>query len=805
MTSSNQQERDIVNIAADKESALKQTIFKYLSYWYWFAIALLIAYTCAYLYLRYTTPVYSSSAKVLIKNEKSGGVSQQDILSDLNLFNTKTNVGDELEILKTGYVMREVVRELELNVSYFSVGNIKSLEYYKTAPFYARIFFITEATPGKQYHIKFDDNGFELTDAGGIKKKYGYADTVRAEQLVFMIEKRQARISPEDEYLLNIGSVESTADGLAGSLTAAFINKTSNVISISINTTIPKKGVDILNKLYEVYNRLNKQDKNLIADSTISFINNRLAIVASELAGVEKSVEDFKRSNNLSVDMSQQAGIILSNISELERQLIQQEVQINVVESIQAHVKSNAYRVVPGALVITDPSYLALVDKYNGLVLERDAQLETSREDNPLIKNYNQQIDNVRSDLLTSLSNIRHGMQIAKDELTRKNNQLAAQLNAGPSKERAFNDIARQQEVKQQLYLYLLQKREETAVSKSGIVSNSRLIEPAKSGGPISPDRNNIFMIAVIAGLGIPFAFIYLYGFLSNRVTERSDITNITNAPIIGELGHNQTHENIIVKSGARSSLAEQFRAIRTNLQFILKGKEKQVIMLTSSMSGEGKSFLSLNLAAFLAISGKKTVIVELDLRRPKIAALLNLKNNTGFTNYMISDIALDALPVQTDIHPNLYIVSSGPVPPNPAELLLQEKSAAFFSYLKTNFDFIILDTPPIGLVTDAALIGKFVDACIYVVRQNFTLKQQVHIINDLVINEKIPNIAILVNDVSMSRHNIYGSGYGYGFGYGYGYGHGYKTRSNNYYAENQKKSFFGGLKKGRGGKSDKD
>ena len=301
--------------------------------------------------------------------------------------------------------MKEVVKELELNVSYYSVGKIKNLEYYKTAPFYARILQQTPGTPSQQFIIQFREGGFHVKGSG-IDANYLFADTVKGYSLAFMIEKKGIGANPGDEFILNIGSIDATANAFAGGITAEFINKQSNVIRISTNSTIPRKGVDVLNKVFEIYNRLSKNDKNQIADSTINFINERLEIVSVELAGVEKNVEDFKQRNKLSVDMGQQAGIVLSNISEIEKQLIQQEVQLNVVSSIENHVKSNTNRVVPGSMGITDPGYSSLVEKYNGLVLERDNQLQTSRADNPLVKNYDLQIENVRKDLLTSLANI---------------------------------------------------------------------------------------------------------------------------------------------------------------------------------------------------------------------------------------------------------------------------------------------------------------------------------------------------------------------------------------------------------------
>ena len=507
--------------------------------------------------------------------------------------------------------------------------------------------------------------------------------------------------------------------------------------------------------------------------------------MADELKDVETNVEQFKKINNISTDIRTQSGLLLENVSDLEKLITEQEVKTNVVGSIEQHLNSNVFRIVPGALVIQDPTYLSMVEKYNMLVLERDNQLQTTKEDNPFIKSLNQQILNLKADLLISLSNIKRGMRIARNELSQKKNRFLGEISLVPSKERAFIEISRQQNVKQQLYLYLLQKREETAISKSGTLANSRLIDPpVSSRAPFSPNRRLIYIIALIIGVLIPAGLIYIKDLLNNKITSKDDITRITKVPIFGELGHNNTGETIIARQDARTVLAEQFRLMRTNLHFLLKGNTHQIILLTSSMSGEGKSFLSINLALSLAISGKKVVLLELDLRRPKISNALGVISNKGFTNYVVADMPMSSLLQPTTLDPNLFVISAGAIPPNPAELILMDKTTSLFDYLRKEFDFIIVDTAPVGLVTDALLLSKYADANIYVVRQNYTLKEHINIINDLAVNAKMTNMSILINDVKSK------GSYGYGYGYGYG-GKGYYTD------QPEKKPFFKRWKKG--------
>jgi len=763
----------------DSELDLKKVVYIFLQNWVWFVVVVSICFLTAFLYLRYTTPVYKINSKILIKDDNnSTSGDPQDLLSQLDIFNTNNNVNNEKEVLQTHYLLRKVVDEMQLNISYFAVGNIKSTELYKKSPFQIKLTFLRDSVPTQFFNISFSQNRSTFTvQNDSINRTYHLYDTVKTPDASFVLQEPIAEESKDEKYQVVISTPDETAEKYLKRLNFEISDKQASVIKISLEEAVPSKGEDILNKLYEVYTRMNEEDKNKIADSTINFIDERLAVVSAELSGVEKDIERFKVKNQLSTDMTEQANLALNNASDIQKQIIQQEVQINIVKSIEDHLNSNEPRVVPNAASIVDPTYISTVQEYNSLVLERDRQLQTTKADNPIITNLDNQIDGIKKNLLISLANIKKEMQIAKDQLVNKNDQLLSQIKTGPEKERVFLDISRQQDVKQQLYLYLLQKREETAISKSGTLSNSRLIEPGKSyEQPFKPQKPLIYLVAFCVGILLPTGGIYFKNLLNNTITNSTEIAKETNTPILGEIGHNVTGKNVVAEQNSRTALAEQFRALRTNLQFLLKGKEQQVVMITSSTSGEGKSFLTINLGSTLAISNKKVVVLELDLRKPKISKELGISNDKGFTDYLISKYKKEEIIKPTSIHPNLFLVSSGTIPPNPAELLLNKEVDELFAWLKTKFDYIIVDTPPVGVVIDAVLMGRLVNASIYVIRQKYTLKQQLQIVNDFKQNEKLPNLSIIVNDVQLNKRYGYGYKYGYHYGYGYGYNSDYYT-----------------------------
>jgi tyrosine-protein kinase Etk/Wzc len=797
MENNNQNSQLLSDIQNDDSGPdLKNILYTFLQYWYWFLAAVVLCLLAAFLYLRYTTPVYNVSSKILIKDDKGGGSggSSDDLLSQMDIFSTKNNVNNEKQILQTHYVIEKVVNALQLNVSCFTVGNLKSTELYKNSPFKIQITYLKDSTPAQTFNLKPLENGRAFTIYNdNFKRKYQLYDTVKTRNVSFVVLPSTSGVWNDNGYKIKISTPFATTEKYLKVLSFSIDDKQASVISVTLQETVPGKGEDILNKLYEVYTSMNEEDKNKIADSTINFIDERLAVVSNQLAGVENDIEQFKVKNQVSTDLPEQARLALGNVNDIQQQLTTQDVQISVVQSIEDHLKGNNSRVVPNAAVIQDPTYITTVQEYNALVLERDRQLQTTKPDNPVIQNLNSQINAVKSNLLITLENIKRQMQISRNELANKNAQLLGQIRSGPAKERAIADISRQQNVQEQLYLYLLQKREETAISKSGTLANSRLIEPAKTDPiPASPNKPIFYLAALCAGILLPSGIIYFRNLLNNTVTDVADITKETDVPVIGQIGHNTSGKTLVAEQNSRTALAEQFRVLRTNLQFLSGGKDKQVVMLTSSNGGEGKSFLSINLGSTLAISNKKVVLVELDLRKPKISKELGLSTERGFTDYLIGKYKKEEIIKPTSIHPNLFLISAGTIPPNPAELLLYPEVDELFVWLRTRFDYIIIDTAPAGLVIDAVLLGKYADSSIYVVRQSVTLKGQLRIINDFKQNRKLPNITVLLNDVQINKTNGYKYGYSYGNGYGNGYGNEYGNgHTSDYYSDNKKKKRF--------------
>ena len=745
---------------------MKEIFARVLRYWYWFVLSIAASLVLAMVYIRYQTPVYYIESRFLIKHQDPTSA-QGQVISQLGQDDNGSDVQNEIEVLKTNLLMKRVVRDLQLNVNIFSHGNIKSTELYKSAaPFRVVLLSQNDSVGAEAWKVTMNPEShlLELNGAEGASTVH-WGDTVRAKCGVFILDSGRYAFPANEEFLLMIQPADQTAGGILGGLKVAPIEDGMNIIKMSLSDPVPERGRDILNDLYNVYVQANVEDQSTLADSTITFINNRLGIVSEELSGVEKNIEQFKSSNNLT-DLGQQAQLVTTNANDLQKQMIQLDVQLEVLDAIAKQLEGTDFRVVPTSLQAQSPVYNSLVEKFNGLVMERDQELETTKPGNPLIVQLDNEIERIRGDLKAELKNIRDQMMINKSNLQGRINETMGTIRGIPSKQRTFLDISRQQEVKQQLYLFLLQKREETAISKSGTLSHSRLIDPAKSApAPFSPNHETIYLSWLIAGLLIPAAVIYLKELANNKVREKRDITSQTDVPIIGEIGHNKLGDTLVVTGDSRSLIAEQFRSIRTNLNFIMTGKQRQVILVTSSMSGEGKSFFSLNLANTIAISGKKVVLLELDLRKPRLSAQLGLTNEQGVTNYIISNVELKYLPKQVLNQPNLYVINAGPIPPNPAELLMQDRMKALFEYLHANYDYIVIDTPPVGLVTDALLLSKYAGACLYVTRQDYTFKEQISIIEDLHAGNKMKGMAIILNDVENKGGKRYGYGYGYGAG----------------------------------------
>lgn len=755
----------------------QKIVTKFFGLWPWMIVSVAVCLGLAFVYLKLAFPEYRVHASVLVQDDKkSTNFGEAGLLEDFGLVG-KSTVDNEAEIFKSRSLMEEVVRRKQLTVKYFVSGKVKNTEIYNNSPVNLR--FTTPIPDSSfapvQYTLHFDQKSVtNFTLDGGAKKYTGrLGDTISLPEGNAIITPGPgfAKWTAEVPVNIAINPLDPVVQQLMASMKIEIPNKQVSVIYLTYTTSIPSKGEAIINELINAYMQANVNDKNRIADSTMKFIADRLKLVTGELSGIEKDIEQFKTDNKLT-DLATQSTLLLENTSEYSRQQTSQEVQLSVVQALEEFLSNNMNnaRVVPSSLVMQDANFIALVQRYNEMQLQRDKGLMSLTPNHPTIITMDEQLRNLRLELLSSITSVRKGIEVSVAELKKRTTGFEGQISKVPAKQRTFLDFTRQQAIKQELYLFLLKKMEETAISKSATIANARIIDEAKADNlPFSPKRGLITLSGLLAGLILPFLFSFGRDLLNNRIDSVESITSLTNAPILGEIGHNSEGSPVVISMKSRQIIAEQFRSLRTNIQFLLPGANQKTILVTSSMSGEGKSFLSINLCATLALAGKRVILLELDLRKPKITENLQLQKQ-GFTNYIISHDNNWRQWVQpSGTAENFDVLSSGPLPPNPTELLMLPKMTELFNELKQDYDYIVLDSPPAGMVTDAEIMATFADATFYIVRHRLTFKQQITLIEKFFRKNSMPRINIIVNDIQFKK-KPYGYAYGYGYGYGYGY-----------------------------------
>ncbi|MGV3767649.1 MAG: GumC family protein [Chitinophagaceae bacterium] len=765
-----QRQHNIEEQEAEQSSMLLQNIGdKFLRLWPWLLASVIIGGATAYLFLKASSPAYKIHASVLVQDDKkSTELGQASILQDFDLFG-KSNVDNEAEILKSRTLMAQVVENLDLSVSYHIEGSLKNTELYAEKPVDLSFFPNTEDSATYPLELVWQQdtkhpNAFTLSyNERSFNGQLN--DTLRLPEgkVLLTATKNMSAWKAATPLKITVVHPDAATQKYLSSLKVEIPNKQVSVIYLTLSEVIQAKGEAILNALVNSYMQANVTDKNRIADSTMQFIDERLALVFGELSDIEKSIEQFKTKNQL-VDISTQSGILLNNSSEYARQQTTNEVQLSIVKSLEEFLKANINdeRIVPSSLVMQEAGFIALVQRYNDALLQREKMLMSMTKEHPGIVTINQQLVNLRQELLSSINSVKRGIQVSVHELAARNSGFTSEIRKLPSRERNFLDYSRQQAIKQELYLFLLKKREETAISKSATIASARIIDRAKSDpGPYKPQRAMVLVIGLLAGLFIPFGISFGKDFLNTKVTAIPDITKATNCPILSEIGHNT--ENTTVALQHRHLVSEQFRSLRTNLQYLLPGKEEKTILVTSSMSGEGKSFLSINLSATLALAGKKVILLEFDLRKPKVTQNLQLQQS-GFTNYILDKENNWEKWIQpSGVCDSFHVLSSGPLPPNPTELLMLPKMNELIAGLKAQYDYIIIDTPPAGMVTDAEIMATYADITLYLVRHHFTFKQQIRLIEKLAHKKTLPRINIVVNDVDLKKGNYGYNTYGYG------------------------------------------
>ncbi|TDH23285.1 polysaccharide biosynthesis tyrosine autokinase [Segetibacter sp. 3557_3] len=751
------------------KSSPKELVLKYLIFLPLFILSVALAVSVAFIYLRYTIPMYSSSVLLLIKNDTKAS-SADALADDLGLTSRKANLSNEMEILRSATLMGRVIDSLDLNIQYFSSGQVKRSELYGNCPFkYVNL------TPGNaeeyfDYTVKFNnERAFQIPEVSDQWFKSGQLIKHRTSYFQIDVVDPMA-ININYTYYIQSRKVYETALDYSYGLGIKQLSRDASILRLTMQTEVPKKGRDILDKLVYEYNKATIEDKNRIVDNTLQFVDSRLVLLNGELGKVEQGLQDFRQKNEV-IDIGMQGTTKYGEIVATEGKLNEEEVKVKMLNIVKDYVQNSSSKTLPvlSSLGIEDPTLNSLVQQYNQLQLEREQNAKLIPEANPIMQTMSSQVERLRLSILENIKSLEASSGALRNKTLSQYNSLKGNVRRIPAEERELLEITRQQGIKQELFLFLLQKREESAITRASAVASSYALDPAISSYiPVSPNKTSIYRIALIIGLLIPVLVIYVLELLKDKIITRQDVTKLTNVPILGEIAHHpDKNRQWVVGVHDRSILSEQFRIIRTNLQFFIGNKPNGVLLITSSIAGEGKTFTSMNIGAVWAVANKKTVILELDLRKPKISAALQLENYKGISNYMLGQVTVEQLPIPVKGIDNLYIIPAGPIPPNPSELLMDSKIDDMFAYLKKNFDLIVIDSAPIGLVSDTKILSRFADATLYIVRQRYTLKKQMGFIEDLYKGQVLPSMGLLVNDVKMTGLSSY---YGYGYGYGYGY-----------------------------------
>lgn len=754
----------------DQPVNLREILSRYIYHWPLFVIGIILCFALAFLYLRYTRPIYKIDSTLLIKDDKKGATGgAADLLNELDMFGSSKVVDNEIEILKSKSLMRKVIDRLNLSVTYKTEGRVVDSDIYTDKPINISVIKIDSALFGVSLSLTFPSKStYQLENKESGDKVQGQLNELQRNKFgVYKVSLLPGKNKLERLFII-FNDPQVVTDNSLSKLSVALASKQSTVLNLTYESSVPQRGKDILNTLVQVYNEAALADKNRTTQSTIQFIDERLKLISGELTEVEKDVEGFKSSRGLT-DISNDANLFLDNVKANDAKLNEIELQISVIQDVQRYVNSNsAQEKLPSTLGINDPVLLSQINQLGELQLQRDRLLATTTVDNPLVQPLIKQIETTRAGIKANIQNISVSLNNTKNALRGNNSQFQGSIKKIPGQERQLISIKRQQTIKETLYLYLLQKKEEAALSYASAVADSRIVDPAYSSyDPVKPKRQFIILAAFMMGIILPLIYIYLKDILNNKIQNSGDISQITSAPILGEIFFNEDSGAIVVDGKSRSAIAEQFRSLRTNMQFLhgrLEPGVGKVTLLTSSMSGEGKSFVTSNLATAMAISGKKTVLLELDLRKPKVSQYLNLSNKRGLSNYLIGKAEISDIIQSSNVHPNFFVIGSGPIPPNPSELLVHSEIEILVGYLRRNFDEIFIDTPPIGLVTDAQILSRLADSSLYLVRQGVTYKEQIHNLDLLFRERKFPKLNVILNGIKLDGR--YGNGYGYGYGY---------------------------------------
>ena len=759
--------------------------------WKWFVLSIIICLGVAYIYLRYTTPIYQAQAKLLIKDETQSRNRGNSIMntSNLGIISNSTGIDNEMEILSSCNLAQQAVTDLKLYVTYRHPGHIKDATLYRNQKINVDMDLVhlkklcapiqlSITREGNNYHVTgtyympAGENTQEVTSKN-INRTFSRLPAMIGTRVgIITLTQNEYRTLADGQVLeVTLSSPVWAAGKYAGSLTVSQTSKTTTIAQLVLSDEFPQRAIDYLKQLAIVYNRQANEDKNLIAVRTEQFINNRLEKINAELGNTEGELENFKKRNQM-VELKINATQAVSNADEFSKRLTEANTQLALLDELNKYMNepNNNHQPIPSNVGLSDESATALINEYNRIALQRNQLLHSANETSPTVTPLTAQLDDLSSSIRRAMKQARTNMEIQRNSIASPANKYQGPVGATPEQERMLTQIGRQQEVKSGLYLMLLQKREENSISLAATADKGKLIDEPVFSGKISPKSSIIMLIAFVLGIAIPAAILFLIQLFRYKIEGHDDVEKLTTLPILADVAvasdSAKSKADIVVHENKNNLMEEIFRGLRTNLQFMLKEDEK-VIMFTSTQSGEGKTFTASNVAISFALLGKKAIILGLDIRKPRLAELFEIDDHHhGITPLLTKDHNtwqdIEAQIINSGVNKNLDILMAGPIPPNPAELIARQSLDDIMAQLREHYDYILVDTAPVGLVSDTLQISRIADATVYLCRADYTPKSSFDLINALNHDKKMPKMSIVLNGVDLSKKK-----YGYYYGYG--------------------------------------